>query len=274
MDIKRDLFLIALSFICINTQAQVVAFTADTLRGCGNLTVQFTDQSTGANAWQWDFDDDGNIDSDEQNPVYTYTQPGFYSVSLTINNTVTEEKQDYITIAPNPDSTFFFQDTLGLGTFNYVFRNVNQVLENRINYNRNWQFSDGITATGKKIIRTFPDTGMYRVRLTVAIDGFPRCRSQLTRTVRVLKEIFVPNVFTPNDDGQNDLFIIRYNNQDNLDFRVYSRYGNLVFKNKSPVVVWDGISLSGLELNPGVYYYTLVSDDGVVNRSGFIHLFR
>lgn len=274
MNKKRILFFISLLIFYHHCQSQVADFTADTLRGCGSLTVQFTDQSTGATSWQWDFDNDGNLDSDEQHPVHTYDDFGIYTVSLIINNTTIEEKTDYITVYPKPDSVFLYKDTLGLGTFNYVFRNVLQPLENRINYERNWIFSDGTTASGRTVIHTFPDTGIYRVNLVVTINGFPRCKSNLIRRVFVKEEIFVPNVFTPNNDGENDLFIIRYNGVDNLDFRVYSRYGNMLFKSLAPVVVWDGITLSGEKLNPGVYYYSLVSEDGEVKKSGFIHIYH
>ncbi|MBN1465360.1 VWA domain-containing protein [candidate division KSB1 bacterium] len=52
-------------------------------------------------SWQWDFNDDGIVDATEQNPSYTYTAAGNYSVSLTISdgvNTYTERKNNYITV--------------------------------------------------------------------------------------------------------------------------------------------------------------------------------
>ena len=71
------------------------------------LTVQFTDlswvQNTIISFWQWDFDNDGTIDSEEQNPEWIYTEPGTYSVSLTVSDGEiedTEVKEDYITVNP------------------------------------------------------------------------------------------------------------------------------------------------------------------------------
>jgi PKD repeat protein len=63
----------------------VAAFSADVTEGCDNLTVQFTDESTNSpTTWAWDF---GNGDtSDEQNPQYTYTTSGTYTVTLTVTN--------------------------------------------------------------------------------------------------------------------------------------------------------------------------------------------
>jgi len=61
-------------------------FTATPNSGNAPLTVQFTDISSGVNnqIWQWDFDGDGEIDSTEQNPLFTYQNPGIYDASLTI----------------------------------------------------------------------------------------------------------------------------------------------------------------------------------------------
>ncbi|RPI02068.1 MAG: VWA domain-containing protein [Calditrichaeota bacterium] len=52
-------------------------------------------------SWEWDFDDDGTIDATDQNPVYTYTLPGAYTVALRVNdgvNTYTERKTNYINV--------------------------------------------------------------------------------------------------------------------------------------------------------------------------------
>jgi PKD repeat protein len=78
-----------------------ICFDANTTYGPSPLTVQFIDKSAGATEWQWDFDNDGNVDSTEQNPVYTYNVTGNYSVRLTITRStgsVQELKTDYITV--------------------------------------------------------------------------------------------------------------------------------------------------------------------------------
>lgn len=76
-------------------------FTADTTFGYIPLTVNFTDLSSGSiNSWEWDFDNDGTIDSYDQNPEYTYTESGIYTVKLTVSDgisTNTMVKNDYIT---------------------------------------------------------------------------------------------------------------------------------------------------------------------------------
>ncbi|MDJ0521337.1 MAG: PKD domain-containing protein [Planctomycetota bacterium] len=68
-------------------QPPTAEFTATPLVGAAPLQVQFTDTSVdNPTSWAWDFDDDGTIDSTEQNPVHTYTAPGTYTVRLTATN--------------------------------------------------------------------------------------------------------------------------------------------------------------------------------------------
>jgi PKD repeat protein len=76
----------------------VAGFTADVTSGTAPFTVNFTDRSTGAVSWSWDFDGDGIADSAEQNPQHIF-YPGNYTVNLTVSNSAgsdTESKDDYI----------------------------------------------------------------------------------------------------------------------------------------------------------------------------------
>jgi PKD repeat protein len=81
----------------------VADFTADLFSGYVPLEVSFTDQSLGnIITWAWDFNGDEIVDSYLQNPVYTYFQEGIYPVSLTINDSISEDtevKQDYIEVS-------------------------------------------------------------------------------------------------------------------------------------------------------------------------------
>jgi PKD repeat protein len=82
----------------------VAAFTSDVMSGKAPLSVHFTDQSTGSpTSWSWDFNNDGTADSTSQNPAYTYTSIGTYTVKLTVTNTAgsTDKiKTNYISASP------------------------------------------------------------------------------------------------------------------------------------------------------------------------------
>jgi PKD repeat protein len=81
-----------------------VDFIADKNSGKAPLTVAFTDQSTGSpTGWKWDFDTNAgvSVDSTLKNPSHQYSQPGSYTVTLTVTNaagTFFATKQNYIVV--------------------------------------------------------------------------------------------------------------------------------------------------------------------------------
>jgi PKD repeat protein len=82
-------------------------FAAAPLSGFVPLVVLFTDLSTTENttitSWEWDFENDGTIDSNDQNPTWTYNETGTFTVSLTVSDgdvSDTKTKVDYITVLP------------------------------------------------------------------------------------------------------------------------------------------------------------------------------
>jgi PKD repeat protein len=114
-----------------NPNAAVEAnFTADITEGIEPLTVQFTDLSTAENttinSWKWDFDNDSIIDSEEQNPVWTYTEEGIYTVSLTVSDGTISDKEtkvDYITVLPAEISLEIGNITGGKGVM-FAIKNI------------------------------------------------------------------------------------------------------------------------------------------------------
>lgn len=95
----------------------------------------------------------------------------------------------------------------------------------------------------------------------------------------------LPNTFTPNNNGQNDLYtpIFPYRFVEKIDMKIYNRWGNLVFETTNPDINWNGNDYkTGKPLFTGVYYYVCdvfyQTIDGVQKTkkplSGYIHLFR
>lgn len=89
-------------------------------------------------------------------------------------------------------------------------------------------------------------------------------------------ELDVPNVFSPNGDGNNDYFEVTTNGSTVYEFTVFTRNGSRVYHSNSPRIFWDGRSLGGEELSEGVYYYVIEQegDSDRFEKAGFIHLFR
>jgi gliding motility-associated-like protein len=75
--------------------------------------------------------------------------------------------------------------------------------------------------------------------------------------------VFIPNVFSPNGDGENDNLYIRGENIKELTFSIYSRWGELVFESTDLNAGWDG-TYKGKPCDPAVYIYhvKLVFNDG------------
>jgi len=89
-------------------------------------------------------------------------------------------------------------------------------------------------------------------------------------------ELDVPNVFSPNGDGNNDYFEVTTNGITVYEFTVFTRSGSRVYHSLSPRIFWDGKSVGGEELSEGVYYYVIEEEGNSepFEKAGFIHLFR
>ena len=94
----------------------------------------------------------------------------------------------------------------------------------------------------------------------------------------------LPNSFTPNGDGHNELFVpFPYRFIDKIDIKIFNRWGQLVYETEDPDIQWDGKDLNGIELAEAVYYYRCIvygfsaSDNAEIvfdKLSGSIHLIR
>lgn len=83
----------------------------------------------------------------------------------------------------------------------------------------------------------------------------------------------IPNVFSPNDDGQNDRFTF-FATLENPSVKIYNRWGDLVYETTSNMVEWDGTS-NGKKLPEGVYFLVYTGSEGNkkrVENSSFVHL--
>lgn len=94
----------------------------------------------------------------------------------------------------------------------------------------------------------------------------------------------LPNTFTPNADGNNDLFVPRRSRfVSQVQLKIFNRWGNLVYETQNPTIDWNGTdSTTGKDLPESVYYYICdvyeQSSNGtnILNRqlNGYIHLIR
>ena len=161
-------------YIMVNTvqATPAVAFTSDVRSGTAPLRVRFTDQSTGTDpmTYKWDFNNDGETDSTAQNPSFTYTTAGPYSVNLTVTNAAGSDsvlKTDYINVTQVAPHTAFTSNVQS-GTAPLGVRFTDQSTgTDPMTYK--WDFNnDGETdSTAQNPSFTYTTVGTYSVNLTV-----------------------------------------------------------------------------------------------------------
>ena len=89
-------------------------------------------------------------------------------------------------------------------------------------------------------------------------------------------ELSIPNVFSPNGDGQNDYIDVVTNGVTVYEFTVFTRSGSRIYNSLSPRIFWDGNSIGGQELSEGIYYYVIEEQENEdpYEKAGFIYLYR
>lgn len=261
---KKQLFIfIQTCFLVLSVKAQIaVNFIADTTIVCPNYPIQFTDISVGDTVfnWHWDFGD-GTIDS-VQNPSHAYTTPGFYTISLTAsssNDTQTKVKTNYIHVRDFPQALINYLDTIFLPTYFICF--VGSVANNDgYFYKYYWNFDNTGYGYGDSIkTHLFDSDGTHTINLMVYAGA--GCRDTSTLTITIKDTLGAPNIFTPNNDNQNDLFIVKTNGYNNFTLDIFNRWGVIVYSVTAKYLQWDGYSSAGVPVPAGVYYYHVTSPD-------------
>lgn len=153
-------------------------FTADTLSGCGPLTVQFSDLSTpNTTGWFWQFQGGTPNNSTEQNPVIVFENPGSYFVSLIASTNAgsrTEFKENFVTVTGDaPEAIYTFAtDAMNLFAFNNSINADNYL----------WDFGDGNTSTEVNPSHVYQGGGIYDLSLI----AYNECGSDtLTNTITI-----------------------------------------------------------------------------------------
>lgn len=146
-----------------------------------------------------------------------------------------------------------------------------------------WNFGDpgsGANNTSSQITpsHTFSSPGSYTVTAVATMNCYTDTLQQAITLVDcppptvLVDPIQVPNVFTPNGDGSNDVFAIK-NLPSHTEVIILNRWGNQVFKASNYQNNWDGKDQSGKTLSEGVYGYVYTLQNGIMAH-GFVQLIR
>lgn len=142
-------------------------------------------------------------------------------------------------------------------------------------YDENNQLIYTTTSENPSII--FPQEGCYTIML-IATSKNGCIDTAIFKPLCVDKEpIFeVPNVFTPNGDGNNDVFKVHGEAIDEFEAKIYNRWGRKVYEWNDVNGSWDG-KITGTEASPGVYYIIIIAKDRrgkEYKYEGYLHLLR
>lgn len=253
-----------------------ITFVADTTTGCSSLEVTFNYYDASlvdtVVTVDWDFGN-GQTATGKESQTVLYASDGIYTVSITINNNTTITRQAYIRVYPFPDATFVWSDSVELGSYAVVFASVPQDPDS-IPYQYQWILEDGTLGDTRLLVHSFQAEGQYRAALIVSNQT--GCADSSMRLVEVFDVLDCANVFSPNNDGMNDYFVINSNGVTIYNLQVFSRSGVKVFQAEAPVIMWDGRNQSGQELLPGTYYYIVKPVQGTsrFEKTGFVELYR
>ena len=140
-----------------------------------------------------------------------------------------------------------------------------------------WDFGDGDTSTVQDTNHCYGTIGNYSPILIVS-SQYGTCRDTSNGNGFTFfdvdeTQVIVPNIFSPNGDGVNDMFSIAgLDKCQSYSIRIYNRWGVLIFETAQPGFVWDGRTTTGMKAEAGVYYYTLTNN--TTEKKGFVTLIR
>ncbi len=250
----------------------VVNWQASPPNGCLGLPVQFTDRSTAVSnnisSWNWSFGD-GNV-STLQNPVHQYQSSGTFAVKMNVTTAEgcsSEILEKEITVYPIPvvnagPDQFLLQGgqvTLkgsALGSSDYVYTWTPAT----------WLNNPSIPQPVSKA------ESDITYRLTVTAEG--GCTAFDEVFVKLLLKPIIPNAFSPNGDGINETWIIRYiESYPGATVQIFDRYGKSVFFSTGYNNPWNG-TLGGTPVPTGVYYYIVNPKNGLEPITGSVTVIR
>lgn len=251
--------------------AQITALPSS---GCLPLEVFFSQNDTSVTKIDWYLDNQWIANS--QTWSHMFNKEAVHQVYAEVQNNVGCNQN----VRLNPDVEVYglpiadFRYEILEGTYKAAFTDQSVDAQTYV-----WSLN-GSYAKEMVPVFDFKDTGVYMICLDVAST-----HSCLDSTCKIIEikspffEAYVPNTFTPNLDVDNELFypVLTDDQVQDYEFRIYTRWGEVVFVGTEPMQGWDG--LHNGELSPqGVYAWDLsflhIKDDKYYRKTGSVHLIR
>lgn len=269
---KKDTFNVRMAIVtsygCSDTVTQKVVtlpipnfmFSPNEISGCIPFTTTFNDSSTVKDGtiknWLWNFGD-GSL-TFTKHPTHTYKKAGKYLLSLSVTTSygcmMSDTLKTPIVVYPTPKAEFTasaYEASIYEPHIQFKDESIGATMWD-------WQFGDNQSSASQHPYYTFADTGLFLVT-QIAFNQYG-CNDTVEHTIRIKEEtaVFIPNAFSPDDNGLNDIFLPKFSGIKQFTMLIFDRWGNQVFKSDDMNVGWNGrLNGTGELLKQDVYIYKI-----------------
>ncbi|HTA82264.1 MAG TPA: choice-of-anchor L domain-containing protein [Bacteroidia bacterium] len=263
--------------VIVNIQPPPKAnFSADSLSGCYPLCVHFTNTSIAGTdtitGFTWNFGDGDTTGYHQQNPAHCYTKPGAYTVILSLNTRVCNNQKvipAMINVYDYPRASFTYTPLVtNIFSPTIYFTNTSTDLYGIAN--AEWELGDGTdTMSEQYVTHAYADTGLFCAKLIVT--NIHSCMSSAENCVYIepLFTLYVPNAFTPNHDGLDDVFMAKGGGFKTFDMWIFDRWGGLIFHSNNINKGWDG-TVQARKCQEDTYIWTIQTTDNEGNSQNYV----
>jgi gliding motility-associated-like protein len=262
----------------VNVAQNVKASFITPAIGCAPDSALFSNTTAGGEYYYWNFGDGSPIDSTDISPIHYYPNPGTYTVTLLAVNPNTCNIRDStsvtITLYTKPAADFNYDPLPSRVNTPTTFVPTSSPAVRYL-----WLFGDGSSE-----VKTAPDTVVHQYirtdtfQVCLLVTNAEGCTDTVCHPVAALINplLDVPNAFTPGRFGTNAIVKVVGFGIVHMTWRIYNRWGQVVFQSDDPNIGWDGYYRG--QMQPmDVYAYTLEADfsDGThATKKGDITLIR
>lgn len=241
--------------VSMDTISPTVVIAAPDSLGCiGTPVILDGSASTGVNeTYLWS-------DAITSNSTSVSTA-GAYTLTVTNDNGCSDSET--VTVNQVTGPTADFTGTPTTGSIPLVVDFTDNSTGNNLSYD--WDFADGNTSSVQNPSNTFNTVGSFDVILIITDDNGCTDSDTLVVTTEGESYLIIPNIFSPNGDGNNDVFTLDGSNITAIKGTIFNRWGQVVYEFDAIEVGWDGHTVSGAVVASGTYYYLInaTGADGV-----------
>lgn len=277
---KNVTLLVTASNGCMNSGVQSIIVYCDPTANysasgsCLNEGTAFTNTSSVSgstiSASNWNFGD--LTTSNLTDPTHSFPSSGLFLCTLTVQSSqgCVDSITQTISVVSPPVAAFTANDNTAETTQHIIFQNQSSTASS-------WWWDFGDLTAGSSLqspSHIFTAGGYYNVCLTATdLNGCQDivCQQEIVSTIPL-----GPSAFSPNGDGQNDVFYAYGGPFKSIEFKVYNNWGELIFESTKQWAGWDG-KYKGVDQAVGVYVYTvagITEDDKEYWLSGDVTLLR